>query len=69
MQPSVLLADEPTGNLDRASGHEVVALLENLNAAGVSLIVVTHDPELGQRAQRQLRMVDGRIDSDVSSTP
>ena len=69
MRPQVLLADEPTGNLDRASGHEVVALLEKLNAAGVSLIVVTHDPELGQRAQRQLRMIDGRIDSDVASTP
>jgi putative ABC transport system ATP-binding protein len=68
MHPQVLLADEPTGNLDRASGHEVVALLEKLNAAGVSLIVVTHDPELGQRAQRQLRMIDGRIDSDVAST-
>ena len=69
MQPSVLLADEPTGNLDRASGHEVVSLLEALNAAGVTLIVVTHDPELGQRAKRQLRMIDGRIDSDVANRP
>ena len=64
MHPPVLLADEPTGNLDRASGHEVVALLEQLNASGVTLIVVTHDPDLGQRARRQLHMVDGNIDSD-----
>ncbi|HUU73340.1 MAG TPA: ABC transporter ATP-binding protein [Burkholderiales bacterium] len=64
MRPPVLLADEPTGNLDRASGHEVVSLLEQLNGSGVTLIVVTHDPDLGQRAQRQLHMVDGRIDTD-----
>ena len=64
MRPPVLLADEPTGNLDRASGHEVVSLLEQLNASGVTLIVVTHDPDLGQRARRQLHMVDGRIDAD-----
>jgi len=64
MRPPVLLADEPTGNLDRASGREVVALLEQLNASGVTLIVVTHDPDLGQRARRQLQMVDGRIATD-----
>lgn len=67
MRPPVLLADEPTGNLDRASGHEVVGLLEQLNASGVTLIVVTHDPELGQRAQRQLHMIDGRISNDVAA--
>lgn len=61
MQPKVLLADEPTGNLDRHSGHEVVDILERLQANGISLIVVTHDPELGQRAARQLHMVDGAI--------
>ncbi|HEY0634110.1 MAG TPA: ABC transporter ATP-binding protein [Gammaproteobacteria bacterium] len=64
-EPKVLLADEPTGNLDRASGHEVIALLEELNARGITLIVVTHDPELGRRARRQLQMVDGRIISDT----
>ena len=69
MHPSVLLADEPTGNLDRSSGHEVVSLLEALNAAGVTLIVVTHDPELGQRAQRRLRMIDGKIDSEQANRP
>lgn len=61
MAPKVLLADEPTGNLDRHSGHEVVEILERLQANGLSLIVVTHDPELGQRACRQLHMVDGAI--------
>lgn len=64
MQPSLLLADEPTGNLDRHAGHEVIELLERLQAQGIALLVVTHDPELGARARRQIRMVDGRIVSD-----
>jgi putative ABC transport system ATP-binding protein len=61
MGPAVLLADEPTGNLDRASGAEIVTLLEAMNAEGLTLIVVTHDPELGQRARRRLHMVDGAM--------
>ncbi len=61
MNPSVLLADEPTGNLDRASGKEVVDILEKLVENGLTLIVVTHDPELGGRAQRQIEMVDGEV--------
>ncbi|MBU3059710.1 ABC transporter ATP-binding protein [Pseudomonas indica] len=65
MQPSLLLADEPTGNLDSRSGAEVVALLEELNGEGLTLIVVTHDPSLGQRAARQLNMRDGRIIEDI----
>jgi putative ABC transport system ATP-binding protein len=65
MQPGVLLADEPTGNLDRASGQEVIALLEALHEQGTTLILVTHDPALGQRAHRRLRLVDGSIDQDV----
>lgn len=64
MQPRVLLADEPTGNLDRVSGGEVIDILEDLNRHGITLIMVTHDPELGKRAGRRIRMVDGRIDSD-----
>ena len=64
MQPAVILADEPTGNLDRATGDEVVRLLEGLNAQGVTLIVVTHDAALGARAQRQLRMEDGSLKTD-----
>jgi len=61
MRPPILLADEPTGNLDSHSGLEIVGLLETLNEQGVTLFVITHDPELGKRAKRQIRIVDGRI--------
>ena len=64
MEPSILLADEPTGNLDRASGRDIVALLESLNARGLTLLVVTHDPELGRRAQRLVRLEDGALVAD-----
>lgn len=64
MEPSVILADEPTGNLDRHSGTEVIETLEALNAKGITLIVVTHDAELGTRARRRLQMVDGEIVED-----
>jgi putative ABC transport system ATP-binding protein len=63
-RPQVILADEPTGNLDRASGHGVVEILEDLNRNGITLLVVTHDPELSARAARQIRMIDGKIASD-----
>ena len=69
MEPKLILADEPTGNLDRASGKEVIAILEQLNAQGLTLIIVTHDPDLGKRARRSLRIVDGRIHSDTRQTP
>jgi len=61
MHPSILLADEPTGNLDRASGTEVVALLERMNASGLTLVVVTHDPAIGSRAARTIHLADGAI--------
>lgn len=64
MQPAMLLADEPTGNLDRATGDEVVRLLEQLNERGVTLLVVTHDAALGARARRRLLMEDGAIRRD-----
>ena len=64
MSPKILLADEPTGNLDQKSGKEVVNVLEGLNQQGITLIMVTHDHELGARANRQLKMVDGVIVSD-----
>jgi putative ABC transport system ATP-binding protein len=67
MQPAVLLADEPTGNLDRATGEEVVRLLETLNAGGVTLIMVTHDAALGARAGRRVVMQDGRKIADEAS--
>lgn len=60
-QPRLLLADEPTGNLDSHSGASVVELLEELNNQGITLVVVTHDAELGARAKRQLLMVDGQL--------
>jgi putative ABC transport system ATP-binding protein len=64
MGPSFLLADEPTGNLDRASGHEIIELIETMNRAGLTVVVVTHDPEVGQRARRILKLIDGRISTD-----
>ena len=67
MKPSVILADEPTGNLDRASGNDVVEILEDLNRQGITLLMVTHDPELGNRAGRCIRMVDGRIEEDTAA--
>jgi putative ABC transport system ATP-binding protein len=65
MQPALILADEPTGNLDRATGDEVVRLLEKLNASGVTLIVVTHDATLGKRARRRIDMEDGMVSADT----
>jgi putative ABC transport system ATP-binding protein len=64
-EPAVLLADEPTGNLDHKSGRDVINILESLNARGITLIVVTHDPEVGNRARRRIQMRDGRIESDL----
>ncbi len=64
MRPRLLMADEPTGNLDRASGQEVMGTLERLNQEGLTLVVVTHDLELGARALRRIRMVDGAIVAD-----
>ena len=67
--PRLILADEPTGNLDRHTGDEVVNLLEALNARGVTLIVVTHDQAMGARARRQIVMEDGRIKHDSNHAP
>ena len=67
MRPRILLADEPTGNLDRVSGKDVIDILESLNREGITLILVTHDPELGKRAGRRIHMIDGRIDGDRTS--
>ncbi|MEQ8264214.1 ABC transporter ATP-binding protein [Pseudohaliea sp.] len=63
-KPRVLLADEPTGNLDHKSGGDVITILEGLVDAGITLIMVTHDPAMGGRARRQLKMMDGRLASD-----
>ncbi len=66
LNPAVLLADEPTGNLDHKTGAEVVALLEKLQHEGTTVIVVTHDRELGGRAKRRIQMRDGEIVEDES---
>jgi putative ABC transport system ATP-binding protein len=67
MGPSVLLADEPTGNLDTAAGGEVMKLLETMNAGGLTLLLVTHDPALGRRARHRLRLVDGAAAEEENS--
>ncbi len=68
-EPALILADEPTGNLDHSSGHEVIRTLEQLNTRGLTLIVVTHDPEIGARARRRIHMVDGAIVEDSAPAP
>ncbi len=67
LKPPLLLADEPTGNLDTHSGTEVIKVLEELNASGITLIVVTHDLDLGKRANRRIQMLDGKIIKDLMS--
>lgn len=66
MKPAIILADEPTGNLDRTSGSEVIETIESLNREGMTVVMVTHDPDMGRRAPRRIRMVDGAIVSDDS---
>ena len=68
MQPDIVLADEPTGNLDRTSGIEVIQILEDLNNKGMTLIMVTHDPNLSKRASRKVQLVDGKISSDTGGS-
>lgn len=65
MDPSLLLADEPTGNLDSRSGGEIVQMIEGMNARGLTLIVVTHDPQIGERARRCVRLADGSVVEDT----
>jgi putative ABC transport system ATP-binding protein len=70
-EPSLVLADEPTGNLDSQSGAEVMALLHELNAGGTTLVVITHDPEVAGTIARQVHMRDGLVvgDDTVAGTP
>ena len=64
-RPDIVLADEPTGNLDSVSGAEVIQLLETMNDNGLTVLVVTHDPNVGDRARRKIRMIDGAIVDDT----
>ena len=64
--PALILADEPTGNLDQDNGDQVMALLDSLHAQGATLITVTHNPDYARRASRRLRMLDGRIVDEVA---
>ena len=61
LRPRILLADEPTGNLDTRMGEEIMRILEGLHADGLTIVLVTHDPQVAARAQRILRMCDGRV--------
>ncbi len=64
MEPDVLLADEPTGNLDSTSSIEIIKLIEELNKGGLTLLVVTHDVEMGSRSDRLIELLDGKIIND-----
>ena len=64
LEPDLILADEPTGNLPSDRGSEIMALLEGLNRSGVTLVTVTHDDAMGRRARRRVRLLDGRIVED-----
>lgn len=65
-EPLVLLADEPTGNLDSKTSHEIMALLCTLNRSGLTIVLVTHEADIAAYAQRELRFVDGRIVADLA---
>jgi putative ABC transport system ATP-binding protein len=67
--PAVVLADEPTGNLDSASAEEVLAILDRLNGEGATITMVTHSAEVAERARRIIRVADGQIVSDAPTTP
>jgi putative ABC transport system ATP-binding protein len=67
-EPSILLADEPTGNLDSRTSEEILALFANLNAAGNTIVLVTHEESIAEQARRVVRLLDGRIVEDVRVT-
>jgi putative ABC transport system ATP-binding protein len=66
--PAIVLADEPTGNLDSAAGASILELLEALNSQGTTIVVITHDHELAERLGRQVHVLDGQIQVDRKAT-
>jgi len=65
-EPSILLADEPTGNLDSKTGHEIMALFDELHANGQTIVLVTHEADIAEHANREIVLRDGRVDSDTT---
>jgi putative ABC transport system ATP-binding protein len=63
-RPAIMLADEPTGNLDSATGQAIMALIDELNAEGATIVVITHEHEIAARCPRQISLLDGRVVSD-----
>ncbi len=66
-EPSILLADEPTGNLDSRTGHEIMALFDTLHANGQTIILVTHEADIAAHAQRQIHLLDGQVATDTGA--
>ena len=64
-EPAMLLADEPTGNLDTTMAHQVLDLIEQIHADGTTIVMVTHDPELANRAERNIHLIDGRVAAEI----
>jgi putative ABC transport system ATP-binding protein len=67
-KPSILLADEPTGNLDSVTSQEIMQVFERLHAAGHTIIVITHERDIAAHSHRQIHLLDGRVEQDISTT-